>query len=504
MLGRRIALISLLALLAMPAAAQAAFPGQNGKIAFTSANQIWTMQPDGSGRTQLTSPPPGFRDGAPSWSPDGSRVLFDRLDCRSGTSCNSYSIRVVNADGTSDTQVIATGQTPSWSPTGTRLVYTVQSQTSNCGQIYTAKADGTGQAVFSTFCDETTDCCLGAPSWSPDGRTIAYQWQTWEEVPDPNCVPSEPQFCEFDYGPPMLVPTGDRGAAPNWSPDSEEIAYQVTAWFTQGGPIAARRADGFAPARQLTSSQDSEPAWSPDGTEIAFVRAGSIYVISAADGSGVTLLGAGFQPDWQPVPVDTPSTYARPKGATPLRVSLVPTYQACTTPNKTHGAPLAFPSCNPPLAQLNSGITIGVGDGDPLAAKSIGSVRFDLVPGAPGPPDDSDVHIRFSLTNVWNRSNSTDYTDQLTASVPIRLTDTNGTSAATTQDFPFAFNVQCQATADTTVGGACQLTTTADSVLPGSAPEGNRSIWAFDQVRVYERRFGVRFGLFAAQGVFVP
>src|SRR6185503_17896023 len=97
MLGRRIALVSLLALLAMPAGAHAAFPGQNGKIAFVSSNQIWTMQPDGSGRTQLTNPPAGFRDGAPTWSPDGSRVLFHRLDCRSGTSCNSFSIRVVDA-----------------------------------------------------------------------------------------------------------------------------------------------------------------------------------------------------------------------------------------------------------------------------------------------------------------------------------------------------------------------------------------------------------------------
>src|SRR5690242_5160546 len=106
MFCRRIALISLLAFIAMPAVtAQASFPGQNGKIAFVSSNQIWTMQPDGSGSTQLTNPPTGFRDGAPSWSPDGSRILFHRLDCRSGTTCNGFSIRVVNADGSGDTQV---------------------------------------------------------------------------------------------------------------------------------------------------------------------------------------------------------------------------------------------------------------------------------------------------------------------------------------------------------------------------------------------------------------
>ena len=40
--------------------------------------------------------------------------------------------------------------------------------------------------------------------------------------------------------------------------------------------------------------------------------------------------------------------YPRPKGATPLRVSLVPAYEECSAPNRTHGAPLVSPSCNPP------------------------------------------------------------------------------------------------------------------------------------------------------------
>ena len=44
-------------------------------------------------------------------------------------------------------------------------------------------------------------------------------------------------------------------------------------------------------------------------------------------------------PDWQPLPV----AYPRPKGATPTRVSLVPAYRQCTSPDRTHGPPLAFP-----------------------------------------------------------------------------------------------------------------------------------------------------------------
>ena len=39
------------------------------------------------------------------------------------------------------------------------------------------------------------------------------------------------------------------------------------------------------------------------------------------------------------------ATHPRPKGATPLRVSMVPSYNQCTAPSYSHGPPLAFPSC---------------------------------------------------------------------------------------------------------------------------------------------------------------
>ena len=55
----------------------------------------------------------------------------------------------------------------------------------------------------------------------------------------------------------------------------------------------------------------------------------------------------------------TSASHVRPKGATPLSASMVPAYKACATPNRTHGAPLAFPSCNPPV-QASSYLTVGL------------------------------------------------------------------------------------------------------------------------------------------------
>ena len=106
---------------------------------------------------------------------------------------------------------------------------------------------------------------------------------------------------------------------------------------------------------------------------------------------------------WQPLPVETLNPHARPKGATPFRVPLVPAYRPCASPNRQHGPPLAFGSCNAPQPE-SSNLTIGVGDGSPAFARGEGFLRMDVVVGAPGPPEDSDVGIRLRVTNVMRAS----------------------------------------------------------------------------------------------------
>ena len=75
--------------------------------------------------------------------------------------------------------------------------------------------------------------------------------------------------------------------------------------------------------------------------------------------------------------------YPRPKGATPLRVPLVPAYNQCTAPNRVHGPPLDSPSCSPP-AQSSQHLTVGTPDANGRAAKSVGFVRLAVRPGDPG------------------------------------------------------------------------------------------------------------------------
>src|SRR5688572_8403679 len=119
-------LVAMLAL-AVAAPAHASFPGQNGKIAFSRGDSIWTVNPDGSDRTQITN---GAKDTAPRWSPDGGQIAFtsSRADPNpfTCTSCDR-DVYVMDADGSDMRRLTHTapgfGFGPSWSPDGTRLAF---------------------------------------------------------------------------------------------------------------------------------------------------------------------------------------------------------------------------------------------------------------------------------------------------------------------------------------------------------------------------------------------
>jgi hypothetical protein len=205
-----------------------------------------------------------------------------------------------------------------------------------------------------------------------------------------------------------------------------------------------------------------------------------------------------------PLGAANPPGYPRPRGATPFRVPLTPAFKACTSPNRTHGAPLAFPSCRPPQPASNY-LTIGTPDANGRSASSQGSVLYNVLPG--------DVKVDVSVTDV-RRPGLVDYAGELSTEQTVQLTDRSNGAAqdepATVEAFPFRFAVPCAATADPNVGGTCALSSTFDALVPGSVVDGARAMWELGAVSVYDGGADNQAAttgdntLFERQGLFVP
>jgi hypothetical protein len=219
--------------------------------------------------------------------------------------------------------------------------------------------------------------------------------------------------------------------------------------------------------------------------------------------------------------------FPRPKSASPASFSLVPAYTPCTAPNRTHGPPLAHPSCSPP-AQVSGQATVGTPDGLGGAPNFTGNVRYTVLVGIPGPPEDSNVKVTSSLADVRcrptgascggaNSGGPADYAGEVRVAVSMRMTDRwnavvagGGTDAATVQDTSFEATAPCAQTASTSIGSSCTLNTSANALIPGLVKDTKRTIWALDRVRVYDGgpdQDADTTGnntLFATQGVFIP
>jgi hypothetical protein len=286
---------------------QAAFPGGNGKIAFTRQGQIYVMNADGSGQTQLTSL---GSNGEPRWSSDGRKIVFVSSRDQGGVS----GIYVMNADGSALAQLKAGAYPqymymfPSWSPDSSKILFLGLEPGvvgGNYPAIFVMNADGSGQTQLTN-----SSVWHMSPAWSPDGSRVAFvsygSLLTHTQIFVMNADGSGTTNISYD---PQAYDSD-----PSWSPDGSKIAFVREE--SAGTSIWIMNADGSGQT-QLTSPAsdsprrylDSSPAWSPDGKKILFDSNGwpndttyNIYVMNA-DGTSIVRLtdDGGSEPDWQPV-----------------------------------------------------------------------------------------------------------------------------------------------------------------------------------------------------------
>ncbi|MDP9302232.1 MAG: hypothetical protein M3P43_15265, partial [Actinomycetota bacterium] len=232
----------------------------------------------------------------PAVSPDGNTVAFVRNDVTDVPP----SLWLISSDGSYERQLTRApvdAESPAWSPDGTWIAFSAADEPKGRA-LYLIRPDGSDLSMIAR------DKVIGAVAWSPDGGSIVFSsrpssgdgladlWIVSTDGSGLHRLTSSPDVDESD---------------PTWSPDGRTIAFVTPDGIMQmpseGGPSemvipTSPNGEGRVP---------TSPAWSPDGAYLTFVLLGApplssaIYALPTGSSDAFPLAqGVGFA--WQPLP----------------------------------------------------------------------------------------------------------------------------------------------------------------------------------------------------------
>jgi Tol biopolymer transport system component len=326
----------------------------------TQQNSIYVIKRDGTGFRQISTRP-DYSEGSPSWSPDGTRVVFyesttehtwgarrpegiasvvsqivsvdvatgARVEHTSGAGYKvfpqylnattiAYHIKGGPLEGlyTTSSQLLVKGvRSPRWSPDGSKVIYEKVSFTPPHSQnepmysfdpnwsyqytdvfpqlsrdrkylVFTEKhlnssiavtnADGSNRVrVYESNTsglppDQVARGLAGAfqPAWSPDGEWIAFGLGQWFQERRTG-IASIMRIRRDGTGLEALTDGTIHSGFPSYSADGKKIVYRV--WSEQVKGLRILNLEDRT-TQVLTTEADNLPGWSPDGSRIVFTR----------------------------------------------------------------------------------------------------------------------------------------------------------------------------------------------------------------------------------------
>jgi Tol biopolymer transport system component len=315
MISRSAGLVAVsLAGFVLAAPAQGAYPGVNGRVAFTStqdagARHIFVTTAAG-GIVDLTGARSPATDTQPKFSPNGREIVFTR----SAHGLPNSEIFVMSASGAQRTQLTKTPQgnsDPTWSPDGTEIAF-VSERRNGVPQIFIMRSDGTN--VRRITHDTAAKSEL---AWSPKGGRIAFvRERAGGGVAQIYSISTDGTgLTDLSRDP------ANSDVEPAWSPSGKQIVYSGAGHpsGSVGGDLWIMNADGSGQHalehEDNGYSDGAYPAWSPDGRTIAFTANNGtgyyhVWSVPATGGQNAELVKnavPGGNPvdqevDWQPAP----------------------------------------------------------------------------------------------------------------------------------------------------------------------------------------------------------
>ena len=290
--GQRLATAFVLAVAATLAVAVApswaTYHGKNGRIAFRryfnndhSKSAIFTVNPDGTGQTQITHPPKGSVDDQPDWSPDGSLIAFTR--CPNNGACAVYT---VHADGSGLKRLspVCSGVPPNceddanvtFLPDGKHVAFTRASGNDKHFQdgndqiqhsdVVVSDLNGGNRRIVLSSGEYKAD--YNFAYFSPDGKRFVY-----EHANSPLSKPAHTSALfvanSDGSGDHRITPWSlDAGDNPDWSPDGQWILFRTHVNTDKNSSIEIIHPDGTG-RKQLANygpnANMRSATFSPDG-----------------------------------------------------------------------------------------------------------------------------------------------------------------------------------------------------------------------------------------------